>query len=320
MKPLVSVVIPSFNAVDFIQETIDSVVNQTYQPIEMIVVDDGSEDNTVGLIRSQYGDSVRLFSQKNSGPSAARNRGIRESRGDYIAFLDADDIWLPEKIGKQVAVMEERPDISMLCGDMVNFDERGKDAETHFEKHGFDEEYFGGNLYIWDAFKKIYNKNFISTPTVMIRRSVVEQTELFPDNFRFSEDYLLWLDVARIGKVAYQKEVFTLRRKHAANLTNETINNVRIRPIVLDRINKKHGEYLKEQGINIRKRYASAWFQIGYFRLFTQGHVDSTKDFAKSFIYRPTFRSFFYFVATAFGMGGMAIKLKRYRDGKKSVR
>lgn len=312
MNPLVSVLIPAFNAAEFIVETIESVLNQTYRPIEVIVVDDGSQDNTVELVKATFSDDVRLLCQKNSGPSVARNRGIRESSGKYIAFLDADDIWLPEKIASQVAVMEEKPDIGMLCGDMVDFNEKGRDAISHFKKNGLDKEYFGGTLYITDAFKKVYNKNFISTPTVMLRCSILDKTELFPLEFRFSEDYLFWLDLVRIVNIAYQDEVYTLRRKHTTNLTNDTAVNVKIRPMVLDQIDRRHGEYLKELGIDIRERYSKAWFLIGYFRLYQLGQLDVTADFAKSFSYRPNWRNFLYTCASATKLTWVALKLKQH--------
>jgi len=313
MNPLVSVVIPAFNAAEFIVETIESVLQQTYRSIEVIVVEDGSQDNTFQLIETSFSDDVRLLRQKNSGPSAARNRGIRESSGKYIAFLDADDIWLPEKIASQVDVMEEKLDIGMLCGDMVNFNEKGREDQSHFRKNGLDEEYFGDRLYIRNGFQKIYNKNFISTPTVMLRRSIIDKTELFPLEFRFSEDYLFWLDIARIQNVAYQPNIYTLRRKHAANLTNDTAVNVQIRPIVLDQIDRRHGEYLKELGIDIRERYSKAWFLIGYFRLYQLGQLDVTADFAKSFSYRPNWRNFLYTCASATKLTWVALKLKQYR-------
>ncbi len=316
MNPLVSVVIPAFNSAEFIIEAINSVLEQTYQPIEIIIVDDGSQDNTVELIKSTFKNDVRLFRQQNSGPSASRNHGVRESSGKYVAFLDADDIWLPDKIANQLAVMEDNPDIGLLCGNMIDFNEGGRDAQSHFEKNGLDENFFGDELYITNPFQKIYQKNFISTPTVVLRRSILEKTELFPLEFRFSEDYLFWLDLARIDNVAYQPEVYTLRRKHKTNLTNDIAINVLIRPTFLDHINKKHGEYLKEQGIDIRVRYSKAWFEIGYFRLYQLGQTDVVTDFIKSFNYQPNWRSCFYACATAIGLGRVAIKLKQYREIK----
>lgn len=223
MHPLVSVVIPAFNAAKFIVETIESVLKQTYQPIEIILVDDGSYDSTVSLVEENFGDRVRLVSQKNAGPSAARNRGICESSGKYIAFLDADDIWLPKKIEKQVAVMEKHPELGLICGDMIDFDSNGRETKSHFEKNGFDEIFFGDGLYIVNAFFKLFNKNFISTPTVILRRSILDMRDLFPLEFRFSEDHIFWLDLAKKNSFAYQIDVDTFRRKHENNLTNNTL-------------------------------------------------------------------------------------------------
>ncbi|MCB1873922.1 MAG: glycosyltransferase [Gammaproteobacteria bacterium] len=310
MHPLVSVVIPTFNAASFIVETIDSVLKQTYQPIEIIIVDDGSTDNTLELVENKYKDGVIRIGQTNSGPSAARNRGINESSGKYIAFLDADDLWLPGKIASQVAVMEKHSDVGLLCGDMVDFSENGEESQSHFQKHGLGESYFGDSLFIIDAFRKIYNNNFISTPTVMVRRSDLNNTKLFPLEFRFSEDYLLWLDLARISGAAYQTNVYTRRRKHAKNLTNDTGINVQIRPKVLDQINRNHGDYLMQLGIDIKQRYAEAWFQIGYYRLYKLGQFNVASDFSKSLKYKLNWRSFFYACTSAVGLSRFAVWLK----------
>jgi glycosyltransferase involved in cell wall biosynthesis len=104
--PLVSVVIPAFNSADFIGRTLASVFAQTWQPLEVIVVDDGSTDGTAGVVQ---GTSARLIRQENQGPPAARNRGVCESRGDFIAFLDSDDVWMPQKMARQMAFLQAHP-------------------------------------------------------------------------------------------------------------------------------------------------------------------------------------------------------------------
>ena len=100
MKPRVTVVIPCFNAARFLRETLESALNQSHAPIEVLVIDDGSTDQSAAIAAS-YGPPVRVISQTNQGESVARNRGIEEARGSWIAFLDADDIWLPEKLERQ---------------------------------------------------------------------------------------------------------------------------------------------------------------------------------------------------------------------------
>jgi glycosyltransferase involved in cell wall biosynthesis len=109
-EPLVSVIIPTYNRAGVICKSIDDVFRQTYKNIELIVIDDGSTDDTQATLR-RYGSRIRWFTQANSGPSAARNRGLEVSRGDIIAFQDSDDLWEPTKLERQVRIMEKFGDV-----------------------------------------------------------------------------------------------------------------------------------------------------------------------------------------------------------------
>jgi glycosyltransferase involved in cell wall biosynthesis len=119
-QPLVSCIVPVFNGERYLREALDSLFAQTYRPIEVIVVDDGSTDGTPAVVAA-YADRVRAFQQANAGPAAARNRGVREARGDLIAFLDADDLWHASKAGRQVACLEARPDRGACVTHVQNF-------------------------------------------------------------------------------------------------------------------------------------------------------------------------------------------------------
>src|SRR5262245_57417246 len=105
MKPSVSILIPAFNAETWLADTLRSAVAQTWEPKEIIVVDDGSRDRTLAIARSFESDSVRVFTQKNQGAAAARNKALSESRGEYIQWLDADDLLAPDKISKQLETL-----------------------------------------------------------------------------------------------------------------------------------------------------------------------------------------------------------------------
>lgn len=113
MGPLVSAVIPAYNCERFIAETIRSVLGQTYRDVECIVVDDGSTDGTARVVEA-FGDRVRLVRQANAGPSRARNTGVAAARGEYVAFLDSDDAWLPEKLERQVPLLQSRPELGLV--------------------------------------------------------------------------------------------------------------------------------------------------------------------------------------------------------------
>ncbi len=113
--PTVSVIIPTYNRRAYVQEAIDSVLAQTYTDYEIIVIDDGSTDGTGEALRERYGDKIIYEWQENQGLSAARNRGIESSRGQYIALLDSDDLWMPEKLERQVACLSQHPEVAMVA-------------------------------------------------------------------------------------------------------------------------------------------------------------------------------------------------------------
>ena len=115
MAPLVSIIIPTYNREKIIGRAIDSVFAQTWQNFEIIVLDDGSQDNTKAVVEA-YGPKVKYFYQGNKGIAGARNGGMRHAGGDYLAFLDSDDYWLPAKLEKQMALFGEHPEYGMIAG------------------------------------------------------------------------------------------------------------------------------------------------------------------------------------------------------------
>src|ERR1039457_5279759 len=126
--PTASAVIPTYNRARFVGEAIDSILAQTRPVDEIIVVDDGSTDDTIERLK-KYAPAIRCVSQQNRGPSAARNRGIKEAHCDFVAFLDSDDLWIPRKIELQLDFFAQHPDIEFVFGNMVNFSQ-GTEKET----------------------------------------------------------------------------------------------------------------------------------------------------------------------------------------------
>ena len=117
MAGKVSVIIPAYNAEKFIGEAIESVLNQTYKNIEIIVVDDGSKDNTYHIVKQNFGNQVKLIRKKNGGVSSARNMGVKNAEGEFIAYLDADDYWLPQKLEIQLRCFEKFPECGLCYTD-----------------------------------------------------------------------------------------------------------------------------------------------------------------------------------------------------------
>lgn len=184
-SPRVSVIIPTYNRSRVLAEAIGSVLAQTYQDFEILVVDDGSTDDSDRMILERFGGEprVRYLRQRNSGPGAARNLGIRSSAGEMIAFLDSDDLWLPEKLRLQVARLDEAPGASFCFCDRV-LDERTM-AGSRFQAAGFKGD---------TSLRGIVEKGFpLSTPSIIIRRSVLDEIGLFDESLLRAQDWDLWI-------------------------------------------------------------------------------------------------------------------------------
>lgn len=177
--PKVSVVIPTYNYAQYIKEAIDSVLAQTYKDYEIIVVDDGSTDDTKGTV-SQYGPEIEYIRQENQGPSAAKNTGIRNSKGEYIGILDSDDLWLPSKLEKQIKVFEANSGLGLVYSDGFVFG----------EEPAWDDFSFGGNMnfYRGRIFDKLLLGNFIPCCSTLIKRGCFDKVGLFDIKLSACED------------------------------------------------------------------------------------------------------------------------------------
>ncbi len=198
-KPTHSVIIPTYNRMGLLSRALTSVARQTRPPDEVVLVDDGSTDDTEGLIRRQFPD-VRYLQQENRGVAAARNRGIREAKGEWLAFLDSDDEWLPHKLERQLDAVREEPEFS-LCHTNEIWIRRGKRVNP-LKKHAKS----GGYI-----FKKCLPLCVISPSSVLIHRSLFEQVGLFDESLPACEDYDLWLRVTAIRPVLYLEEPLIIK-------------------------------------------------------------------------------------------------------------
>ncbi|MHC4407236.1 MAG: glycosyltransferase family 2 protein [Planctomycetota bacterium] len=203
MKSQVSVIIPCYNAARFLGEAIDSALDQSLPPLEVIVVDDGSTDRSAAIAQS-YGSPVRLIRQRHEGESTARNRGIDEARGDWIAFLDADDLWMSTKLERQLEVAQP----GVAC--------------VHTNYRVFGSEHLARDLSKIRA-KQRYNiehillgKSPLGTSTVLVPRSLPAR---FPTWTQFGEDAVYFLDVSELGRFVLVSEFLTAVRSHPSSQT-----------------------------------------------------------------------------------------------------
>ena len=192
MSPTISVIMPAFNAAPHIGQSIQSVLAQTFDDWDLIVVDDGSTDETATVAGSFSDSRIRCLRRENGGQAAARNTGIVNTQGEFIAFLDADDLWLPEKLDRQIEVARRTSADVVYCDGYVFFD-NGDDERSDF---------FAVVPGLKDGatmMPLLYQYNRIATLSAMVKRDVIESVGLFDESrsFQNCEDYELWLRLDR---------------------------------------------------------------------------------------------------------------------------
>jgi glycosyltransferase involved in cell wall biosynthesis len=186
-KPKVTVAIPAYNAMAYLPETLNSVLQQTYGDFEVIIVNDGSSDEIERWFASIQDPRVKLISQLNKGLAGARNTGVKNAIGEYIALLDADDLWEMTKLEKQVKMLEENPEVGLVYTWASLVNEQGKSI---------------GKLHKWDekgqVWEKLLPNNPIIPSSVIIRRSCFDRVGMFDENLRsYIEDWDMWLRLAK---------------------------------------------------------------------------------------------------------------------------
>lgn len=219
--PVVSVVIPAHDAAAFLGECLDSVAAQAGGWVrEVIVVDDGSRDATADVARAHAG--VRLIRlPANGGPGAARNAGVAAAQGEWVAFLDADDLWPAGSLAARAAVLRRQPGAALVFGDCRQFDAGGPAASTVFEAGGLGAAAWGAGELLPEGYRRLLAGNFVTTGTVLARRAALQAAGGFAPGLRLVEDLDLWLRLARQHPLAWCGQTCLLRRRHGANLSRD---------------------------------------------------------------------------------------------------
>jgi len=213
MSKLVSVIIPTYNRADIITEAINTVLEQTYQNFEIIVIDDGSTDNTCEVIKNIDDSRIQYIYQENSGrPSLARNTGIKISIGEYIAFLDSDDLWHREKLEKQIDILDNNNNIGLVTNwslykTFKNEEIQVKKSQAKTQKENV--------LYILTA----PDKAFTGTPTLLVRKKCFETIGSFDDEMTFCEDWDLFFRISLLYEIYNIEEILTYVRMHQESIS-----------------------------------------------------------------------------------------------------
>lgn len=293
--PKVSIITPAYNGAKYIAETIDSVRKQTFQDWEMIIVDDGSVDDTKAVVQrfqEQHPEKIKYFYQTNGGSGKARNTGIRMTTGEFVAFLDADDIWMPQKLEKQMSFFKNNPDIDLVYTNATVINNIGQEKWPYVKKR---EYHFPPE----DIYRQLLLRNFIPFSSVVARRKVIAEVGYFVDVIKYSEDSDLLIRIAKDYRIKYLNEFLTkyrvsdshkssnLERRHRASLS-----------IITRHYDKKRAESLKFRFL-FRRRCAHVHYDLGYVLLAKNNLREARKEFLVSILLWPFLylKQYFYFLS-----------------------
>lgn len=286
---MISVVIPLYNKEKQIANTLHTVLSQTYQDFEIVIVNDGSTDNSVVEVEKIKDSRIRIIHQKNAGVSAARNRGIEEAKYDLIAFLDADDEWKPEYLETQYNLYLKYPECSVFAVNYEFRDSKGKITPTKINKLPFtDEEGILSNYF------KVASCSHppLWTSAVMIRKNALKSIGGFPIGIKSGEDLLTWARLATKYKIAYYRKVLAVFVSTDSG-TNKSKSELRYdnHDPVLDNLLLLYKEY----NSNDLKNYIIRWYkiqcvillEIGYNRVMRNKAIEAIKFGGSKKIFYP---------------------------------
>lgn len=298
-RPGVSVIVPAFNAAPWIGDALASIHGQKgLFSLETIVVDDGSTDGTSACVEAA-GWPVRLLRQANRGPAAARNAGLEAANGEYVAFLDADDLWPDGKLARQLELLEANPGLGFVVGDCRQFDDIGPYPRTYFEERGATAQWWGHPVEIRDPYARLVNGSFVTTGAVLMRRSCVERVGGFDDGLRLVEDLEYWLRVALTCPMGWVEDVCLLRRRHHTNTSRDPVAMSRSYLAMLSRHRMHYGAAAARQGVDLRGRIAREYVDLGRLEAHRRAYGAAVVAYGEALLRRPAARTLYYLLSAA---------------------
>jgi len=256
--PKVSIIIPAFNQARFLGAAIESALRQTFSDLEVVVVDDGSTDET-RQVAAGFGDRIRYIRQDNTGLPGARNQGIRESSGEYLCFLDSDDFYHPDKLQRQVELLDGDPELGFVYCDIVTTDEAGQPLPEQPSVNSATRQ-MSGNI-----FQTLMLAGYFPPHTVMIRRTVLEAVGHFDLNLGGHADYELWLRTSAAGhKACFIPERLAYYRTYATSMSKDGQHMADTRLATFQKLCRLHPDLIAQSLHNLQQSnqdlfLANAW-------------------------------------------------------------
>jgi glycosyltransferase involved in cell wall biosynthesis len=307
-EPLVSVILPTHNCRDYICEAIDSVLRQSYNNTEVIVIDDGSTDDTKRLLE-RYGERINYYYQEQQGVSAARNFGLKQARGLLVAFQDADDRWLPNKLEAQVHALQRFPDAKLVFSDYATFDQSGVILPSacscfpHFQLWREEHRIQGTSMAHGQLYWELMLGNCIGTCSGLAVKDVLDEYNGFDGVFKTCEDLDLWLQISTKYPVLYIDEVLAEYRVNPSGLSGSLEARNMTWSFDRARVREKH---LRNNlvPVNIRPKVerlqGKHCWELGLACLDSGEHEKARDFFLTGIPYRPLDWMMWFYIAVTF--------------------
>jgi glycosyltransferase involved in cell wall biosynthesis len=275
--PRVSVVVPVYNRGKYIHETISSVLAQTFRDFEVIAIDDGSKDESRAVLDS-FGTAIRLLEhpgRSNRGQSASINVGLQAARGEFIAILDSDDVWLPEKLATQVKFMDAHPEVGLVYGNGWAIDESGRRRYVIYgPEHREDSQ----------ASRVLMDCYFFLPTNSLVRGAVMRKAGLFDESLRAAQDHDMAIRIAEITRLAYINEQMFYYRRHGDSISVKSADRRwRNGFLILDKAAARH----PYPASVIRKRKAVLHFRLGQVEVKSRHFVSALSHFVLAGLLDP---------------------------------
>jgi glycosyltransferase involved in cell wall biosynthesis len=302
----IDVIVPCYNVEHYVRRALDSVLAQTHQDFWIYAVNDGCTDSTMQVLET-YAPRCVSISQAHAGPAAARNRAIRDSASPFIAFIDADDEWLPEKLERQISLLRRNNSLGMVCSHCL-ISESGNEENRHILPNNSPRT---GRL-----FQHLVRNCFVFTPTVIVRRQCLEEIGLFNEALPVSEDFNLWLRIAARWEIAIVPEVLAIVKKRSGSLSAATSAQERLRSGVaaLEHVRSSCSRLSPVEQHALRLALAERIYFYGSYLLSTGANTDSRKHLASALELQCTHWRAFAKLALSFLPGEIYGSLARLKS------
>ncbi|MAZ90123.1 MAG: hypothetical protein CL693_21020 [Cellvibrionaceae bacterium] len=284
--PLVSIIVPMYNAEDHIHDCLKSIVSQRYPHKEIIVVDDGSTDNCAAIVLS-FGNQVKYIQQKNAGSAVARNTGIEHALGDFIAFNDSDDLWVPNRLHQQVQFMQDHPQYGVVTGRFDHVDETFQfiNTEPVDESHS---PTLVGERSGW-VYHTLFETSWYHIIAALVRRSALK-TIRFNPSYRRGQDYDFWLQLAASTQIAQVNTRYAYYRKNSQSISHRPhLRNYRaeIMENAVESLGtqSQSGEFIGQS--ELQRFFFKVWFEHGYELFLARWYRKAFYSFIRAMKYKP---------------------------------